>query len=210
MKKATHRTATPEARLHALHYVAWEGVQLIRAHNLLGSAIDSALQPLLVSAAAIHTRSIAQFLYGTRIESEQKRQDRLKARRTDVLAIDDFGRVPLNTITGLKDMVDECGEQVAHLTWPRVAARARGLDELRRWASSQELEELLLQLQMTLSDIRLEMADDYHPVARDGIDYVELFDREVHSVAESGWDMEGITSGSGTLAVSDLFDGDEL
>lgn len=201
-----HRNAQAEAYLHALHHVAWEGVQLVRAHKLLGSADDVTLRPLLVSAAAIHTRSIAHFLYGTRQNSEQKRRDRLRGRSTDILAIDDFGRSPNNVIDGLKDMVDACGKQVAHLTWPRVAVRAHALGELRRWASSEELQKLLVQLDMTLWDIQTEMGDAYRPVARDGIDYVDVFHTEAEGVLEAGWDMEGMTSGSGTEAVGDLFE----
>lgn len=195
-----YTAVTLEGKLHALHHVAWEGLQLVRAMRLVTAPIGPTLMPLVVSAAAIHTRSIGHFLYAQRGSQG--------VRSSDVLA-SDFELAPVNDVGKWEEIKYACGKQVAHLTWDRVADRAQELEQLRRWATSEEVAMLLEQLRMMLFDIRWNLGEAYRSVARDGTDYLELFLEEsvwLGHVYDAVNEMDGNTSGSGTVPAGDLFD----
>lgn len=194
----TYATATKEARLHAVHHIAWEGVQLLRAHEFAKKAGDPLLRGLVATAAAIHTRSIGDFLFADR-------EDR-SVRPSDILA-QDFHVAPGGHLPNWKALRAACSKEVAHLTWERVLRRSRESADLTRWAASADVGALLLQLVYVLVCIRDGFGEDYRPVARDGRDYILELEEGYERIQD--WEHEdllGIGSGSGAYATAPLFD----
>jgi len=143
---------------------------------------------------------LGHFLFSSR----DHRQDNVHV--DDILA-EDLGAESVGRLETWEALRTACNKEVAHLTWERVRRRARETEELTKWAKSDDVGALLLQLVYVVTVIRDRLGSEYRTVARDGTDFVqELLDGYERIQAWEHEGLLGIASGSGAYPIGPSLD----